>query len=607
MKSLIVAAMTLRPFVRYLKILILYLVFYIYSRTCDSNPLGPPPQLKQHSHFLEMAAALSEIVLVASNREAGGGLAVLEVHRAGGPVCSNFKNCMVDAHCICIVGGGSSYSGLGSGGDFIVASQSKKPVLNVYSWGKPQPHQQCHIQEITTSICCDATGTYLMGGTKKGWLYCWEVGTGQLLSSWQAHFKAVTKVLFSPCCLFVVSCSEDGMVRAWDMAAMLSSEGGGGSSGDKKRSSTVAPYRSWSPHTLCIKDMVVTGNHSSARVITVSLDRTAVVFDLHANKQCFRTATPHPLESVCSSRTWDILFLGSSSGQIFVLDLSTAAVGLSAAHAQVLSTSLAPKSQMGLLAGLDTTFSASASASAGDGSSGSYPSLEGHSRAVTALACSVDNCTLISGSEDGSVRVWDLWTRQCLRESKPLHKAAVTSLVLVSRPELLGSSVHKPALVPLEHLKKYAAEQSSNADFVLPPRISGSFWGRSSLSSTIQESLAVTQGSGGDEGAGTGSGTWTAAVRSTAAGGAGFSSGETHPRSAASSGLGKSQGQGENGGDFLSFSADEPVQQHASVVPRHNDAALGELQRRVEELETENSRWKAVAAGLKRKLEGGSE
>jgi len=552
-----------------------------------------------------MAASLSEVVLVASNREAGGGLAVLEVHRAGGPVCSNFKNCMVDAHCICIVGGGSSYSGLGSGGDFIVASQSKKPVLNVYSWGKPQPHQQCHIQEITTSICCDATGTYLLGGTKKGWLYCWEVGTGQLLSSWQAHFKAVTKVLFSPCCLFVVSCSEDGMVRAWDMAAMLSSEGGGGSSGDKKRSSTVAPYRSWSPHTLCIKDMVVTGNHSSVRVVTVSLDRTAVVFDLHANKQCFRTATPHPLESVCSSRTWDILFLGSSSGQIFVLDLSTAAVGLSAAHAQVLSTSLAPKSQMGLLAGLDTT------TGAGDGSSGSgsgsYPSLEGHSRAVTALACSVDNCTLISGSEDGSVRVWDVWTRQCLRESKPLHKAAVTSLVLVSRPELLGSSVHKPALVPMEHLKKYAAEQSSAADVILPPRICGSFWGRSSSSIASAESLAVSLGSGGDVGAGIG----TAAV-STAAG----EVGETHSRAATSSGLGKDKGKGGNGGDdFLSFSADEPqLQQHASVpglqshVSHQNDpAALGELQRRVEELETENSRWKAVAAGLKRKLEGGSE
>jgi pre-rRNA-processing protein IPI3 len=447
-------------------------------------------------------------------------MVVLDVHRAGAPLIT-FKNCTSDAHCICAVGGSSSYSGVGSGGDYLVASQSKKPVLNVYQWGKPQPHQQCHIQEITTALACEQTGTYLLGGTKKGWIYCWEVGTGALLTSWQAHFKAVTKILFTTCGQFAVSCSEDGMVRAWDFAAVLSAQdGGGGGGADKKKQATsTTPYRSWSPHTLTVKDMTLLGGISSVRVVTVSLDRTAVLFDLHANKQCFRAALPQPLESACANRTGDVLFLGSSSGSIFLLDLSIAALGLSAAHALVVgssslslssssssSSSSAAAAGSRALAGPQTSLDAAAASAAqgsaasahaasssasvasssgggGGGTSSAYASLEGHTRAVTSIVCSIDNCTIVSGGEDGSVRVWDYWTRQCLRELKPLHKAAVTSLLLLPKPEIIGSAVHKPSLVPFEHLKKYSDASTSQAGsagaggLVLPPRVFGSFSG----------------------------------------------------------------------------------------------------------------------------------
>ena len=532
----------------------------------------------------------AEVVLCSSGKESGGGLAVLDVHRAGASVAS-FKNSVSDAHCLCLVGGGSSYSGLGSGGDFIVASQSKKPVLNVYMWGKPQVHQQCHIQEITTALACDATGTYLLGGTKKGWVYCWEVATGQLVTSWQAHFKAVTKILFTPCGHFAVSCSEDGMARAWDVAAVLAtdSSGGGGGGGDKKKTAAVPPYRSWSPHTLSVKDACLCGGLSSVRVVTVSLDRTVVLFDLHANKQCFRAALPHPLESLCASRTADLLFLGASSGQIFELDVSAAALGLSAAHAQALSTSRATSGgQPGVLVGLDT----SSGGGGGGGGSKGYPVLEGHSRAVTALACSVDNCTLVSASEDGSVRVWDVWTRQCLRESKPLQRAAVTGLLLASKPEVLSGAVHKPSLAPMEHLKKYPESGAGGAAVgtgdVLPPRVFGGFWGvplasegatvcsdlpPASFGSTGQAEARAEAEADGDADADAESEVFSA------------------PRRPASAGAGAAEEE-----DFLSFS---PEPQPPSKAQKSD---VDELRRRVAELESDNARWKAVSAGLKRKL-----
>ena len=54
----------------------------------------------------------------------------------------------------------------------------------------------------------------------------------------------------------------------------------------------------------------------------------------------------------------------------------------------------------------------------------------GHSKAITGLAVSQDNSTLVSSSSDGSLRVWNVWTRQCLRESKPLNKAAISNMLV---------------------------------------------------------------------------------------------------------------------------------------------------------------------------------
>lgn len=59
--------------------------------------------------------------------------------------------------------------------------------------------------------------------------------------------------------------------------------------------------------------------------------------------------------------------------------------------------------------------------------------LEGHSKAVTSVNFSRDNSSLVSASADGTVRVWNVWTRQCLREYAPLNKHGITN-AMVSMP-----------------------------------------------------------------------------------------------------------------------------------------------------------------------------
>lgn len=104
---------------------------------------------------------------------------------------------------------------------------------------------QCHVQEITTALAADTNGFYLLGGTKGGRLHAWDIASGNLLLSWQAHFKSITSIKFTPCGNFCITSSADGMVRAWDVNSILCTNGAGGSSRPNSESakSIISPYR----------------------------------------------------------------------------------------------------------------------------------------------------------------------------------------------------------------------------------------------------------------------------------------------------------------------------------------------------------------------------
>ncbi len=382
---------------------------------------------------------MAEIVIVSSNKESCG-MGVVDV-ATGSMVCNSFKNCIADAGALCTIGSSSSsYSGQGSSGDYIVAAQSKKPVIHIWQWGKSQALMVCHVQEIITSLASDSTGTFLVGGTRKGWVYCWNIASGELVNIWQAHFKTVTRLYISKNGQFCISASEDGMGRAWDMSKVLDVSERIKNLGGKQ---TITPYRSWSSHTLAIKDMFVVDSPGLLRVFTCSSDRTVVLYDVHAGKQVLRVSLPHSLESLVLNPGEDLLCVGATNGTIFLVDLGVTAIGVSASHSQIgyLDGGDGSKSYMSALSGVSGSKAAASSNGAVVGrpaantvSAGGLPAgasiLEGHTKSVTALCFSVDNTTLVSTSEDGTVRFWDAWTRQCVRECKPLNKCSITNAIV---------------------------------------------------------------------------------------------------------------------------------------------------------------------------------
>lgn len=349
---------------------------------------------------------MSEVVIVGSSKDNANlsGIFILDKN-TGTSICPQFKNCIVDPNTIALAGkSNSAFGGSSSSGDYIIAAQSKKPILNIWQITKPQIHMQCHLQEILTAIATDPSGIYLYGGSKKGWLYVWDITTGELIKTWHAHFKGISKIVVDSKNQFVVSASEDAMIKVWEIDSILECLSTLKSISGKKSFTSII---SWNSHNLPIRDIIVIGSgFGVCRIVSCSLDKTVAIHDVHTSKQCIRLSFPQSLESVTMNSTEDFIFVGSSFGNIYISSMSVSAIALSAATAQV--------------------FHSQGEILKNNNSDSQLTVLEGHTKAVTSLSCSLDGVTLVSASEDGSLRFWNIWTKQCIREIKPFNGAPVT-------------------------------------------------------------------------------------------------------------------------------------------------------------------------------------
>ena len=368
---------------------------------------------------------------------------VLDVH---GNAVFQFKNSAADPRGVCLIGGDASYSGLGCGADYFAVAQPKKPLIHLYSWLKSQVSMSFHVQEVTTSLVADTSGTFLFGGSKGGRIFCWQLSDGALIKVWQAHFRGVSCMQMSPCNNILVTSSEDGMTAAWNLVDLVDR--------DNKRSPTALD--TWSSHTLAVKDMLVMGNLSTLRVATCSLDQTVVLYDVHCKTECFRKAMPRPVESLLVNGAENTLYCGTDDGSIYILDMALVAMATSAAHMEL--------SILGGSASASVSACTFDSSSEG-GNSGEVPRLNGgHTACVTSMAMCIDDITLISASEDGSIIYWDALTRQMVRKWSPPNSptsCSISNVLVCFKPEQLDIGVQRPSLLPFAHLKKYKDKGST--------------------------------------------------------------------------------------------------------------------------------------------------
>ncbi|XP_037459771.1 protein ROOT INITIATION DEFECTIVE 3-like isoform X2 [Triticum dicoccoides] len=324
-------------------------------------------------------------------------------------------------------------------GRFLAAAQvaaGNSAPIHYYHWDKPQVAVKSFPAEPIRALIADPEGNYLIGGGVSGDIFFWEVASGELLVRWHAHYRDVRCLALYD--MLLVSASEDGNIKVWDLLTMLD---------EQSRFEAKTPYLyNFNQHTLPVTDIAC---FHGAIALSSSEDRTCKIWSLSEGRMLRSISFPAIIDSVEIDPRSHIFYAGGRDGKIYVT-----AMGV-----DVSSQGRDDLSILGI--------------------------LDDHSKAVTSLTSSTDGLLLVSGSEDGNVRVWDTRSQQVTRKFK--HSQGPVTNVLIVTPKRLN-------LPPLQPLRKVcAASGEVEPRAVILPNPENDVHIAGNLSSNLLEQLLDAQ------------------------------------------------------------------------------------------------------------------
>lgn len=282
------------------------------------------------------------------------------------------------------------------------------------------PKWRCRVPEyLDGGIIVSPCGNYVIGAGKSGQCYCWSLlQDGELLRIWSAHYRAAQSIIFSDCGSYLITGGADGIVNMWSLMDIVSEEDYGVSYKDGNAS--LKPVRTWSEHQLPISAL-----HAlpSSRIVSSSQDRHVIIMELFSGVTLAKIQMPAAITAVTSDSSGHRLYLGSKDGAIYCIDMDSYAAATTAESATAISNSnskidLRGPSLSGSL--LEETILGNDKNTGGN--STFICELRNHESAVTSLALVEnhdDSSILISGDENGSICMWDLRFRICIRTLHP--------------------------------------------------------------------------------------------------------------------------------------------------------------------------------------------
>ncbi|GAA5839005.1 hypothetical protein JCM11251_007851 [Rhodosporidiobolus azoricus] len=172
-----------------------------------------------------------------------------------------------DRRTFAVVEGGRGVGGvlLGLGG------KDGRAGVNVWNFTRETTQHRLIPPVRLSTMTVSKDGVYMAGGTPDGRLFLWEVQSGSLLVTVDAHYRAVSALAFSDDGAALVSGSEDATVSVWSIGRLLNST----------PMNPPTPFATLSDHTLPITDLAIgVGAFPKCRVITASLDSTVKIWDI---------------------------------------------------------------------------------------------------------------------------------------------------------------------------------------------------------------------------------------------------------------------------------------------------------------------------------------
>ncbi|KAM6497006.1 WD40 repeat-like protein [Amanita muscaria] len=252
---------------------------------------------------------LQEIILSASApSSSGSGSGSVSLHDIQtGSVLASFKQTSPALHCTAAVETRDSLGG------FLLSCQRDKPILNVYNFQKDQISLKVVLPEKLSCIAVDKQGTYCAGATAQGRIYLWEVASGIMYNSWDAHYRRINVLRFTHDGAALLSGSEDSGVSVWSISRLLD---------DDTQNQLPLPYCSLSDHTLPVTDIVCgVGNFPMCRVLTSSMDHSVKIWDLSSKSLLTTFQYPQAITALAWDWTERLFFAASPDGSIHQTNL----------------------------------------------------------------------------------------------------------------------------------------------------------------------------------------------------------------------------------------------------------------------------------------------
>ncbi|KAF9996413.1 Pre-rRNA-processing protein ipi3 [Modicella reniformis] len=333
-------------------------------------------------------------------------------------------------------------------GSLFLSAQAEKGMMHVYNFQKDQVYMKFPLPDKLVCLATSTRGTYCVGGTESGRIHVWEVATGILHRTFDAHYKKITVLRFSSDDTVLFSGSEDAAVHVWMLNSLVD---------DSYTDTSPAPHYSWTEHTLPITDIQCgVGRFHGARIVTSSLDHTCKLWDLSTGTLLTTFLFPtkilalalDPAERYFLAASGTLAATSSTANEADYLIYQ--AMFYKAKHTQQGYTTLeAVDGDSGLeqigLGGAKR-----------HGSRGGDLVFRGHHHPILRLALNFDGSALVSGDSKGHLIVWDVASRQMVRDVKQ-HKGAVSSIHTLIQPADLYSNstlTEKPKLSPIAPFKR---------------------------------------------------------------------------------------------------------------------------------------------------------
>ncbi|KAI0641918.1 WD40 repeat-like protein [Trametes meyenii] len=252
---------------------------------------------------------LNESTLCATAPSASGsGPGALSLHDIQtGTSLASWKQTSAGTHCTAMV-----QSRDGQGG-FVLAAQQDKSIMNVYNFQKDQLALKIVLPEKLTAIATDPRGKYCAGATAQGRIFLWEISSGIMYNSWDAHYRQINVLRFTQDAAALLAGSEDSGVSVWSVSRLLD---------EGLQNELPAPHCTFTDHTLPVTDIVCgVGSFPSCRVLTASVDHTVKLWDPASKTLLTTFYFPQPIACIAWDPTERLFFAASADGSIHQVNL----------------------------------------------------------------------------------------------------------------------------------------------------------------------------------------------------------------------------------------------------------------------------------------------